>query len=116
MKYLSCSCGQRIGLDDLEYIAYHTHTMGANRVYVRFHCPACGRSSERSLTQSAWDEFLLTYLGQEERTLEEWVRMEQMGPITEEEIRQVRRMLRQGNPLESLRLWEQSQREEERPE
>ncbi len=116
MKELRCRCGQPITLDDLEYIEYYAHTMGANRVYLRFHCPACGRTSERSLSQSAWDEFLLTYLGDEERTFEEWVRTEQLGPITDEEIRQVRRMLRQGNPLESLREWEQSQQQNESSE
>ena len=113
MKRLHCRCGQTIGLDDLEYVAYYAHTMGANRIYVRFHCPACGRTTERTLSQSAWDEFLLTYLSHEERSFEEWVRTEQLGPITDEEVRQVRRVLRHNNLLESLREWEESQHEEE---
>jgi hypothetical protein len=35
-----------------------------------------------------------------------------MGPITADEIRAMRRMLRSDNLLQSLREWERAQREE----
>ncbi len=111
MKPLRCRCGQVIGLDDLMHIAYHPHTMGANRIQVRFECPKCGRVSERLLPQAVWDEMLLAYLENDERTLNEWMETTQLGPITDEEIRAMRRELRQGDLLRSLRKWEASQGE-----
>ena len=61
-------CQATIGLDDLTYIAYHAHTMGANRVEVHFECPRCGYRGERMLSQQAWDELMLSYLENDERT------------------------------------------------
>ena len=113
MSPLRCRCGQPIGLDDLTYVAYHSHTMGANRVEVHFQCPACGRVSERMLTQAAWDRVLLHFMEGEERTFEEWVRTEQLGPITDEEVRQMRRALRETTFLSSLREWESAHGENE---
>lgn len=111
MKQIRCRCGQLIGLDDFIYIGYHPHTLGANRVEIRFQCPACGRESECMLTQSAWDELLLYYLQAEERSLEEWVRTEQLGPITDEEIRALRQALRNDTFLQSLQDWESAHEE-----
>lgn len=113
MKPLRCRCGRSIGLDDFIYIGYHAHTLGANRVEIRFQCPACGRESERMLTQSAWDELLLSYLQEEERTFEEWVCTEQLGPITDEEVRAMRQALRNNTFLQSLRKWESAHEENE---
>jgi hypothetical protein len=95
-------CQATIGLDDLTYIAYHPHTMGANRVEVHFECPRCGYRGERMLSQQAWDELMLSYLENDERTADEWLITQQMGPITAEEVRAMRRMLRSGNLLQSL--------------
>ena len=105
-------CQATIGLDDLTYIAYHAHTMGANRVEVHFECPRCGHRGERVLSQQAWDELMLSYLENDERTIDEWLTTQQMGPITAEEVRAMRRMLRSGNLLKSLHEWERSQRRE----
>lgn len=113
MKPLRCRCGQLISLDDLTYIAYHPHMMGANRVEIHFQCPSCGRLSERMLTQSAWDRLLLQYLEHEERSFDEWVRTEQLGPITDEEVRAMRRALRNNTFLKSLNEWERTHEDSE---
>jgi hypothetical protein len=86
--------------------------MGANRVEVHFECPRCGYRSERMLSQQAWDELMLSYLENDERTADEWLVTQQMGPITAEEVRAMRRMLRSGNLLQSLHEWERSRRRE----
>ncbi len=72
-------CQATIGLDDLTYIAYHPHTMGANRVEVHFECPRCGYRGERMLSQQAWDELMLSYLENDERTADEWLITQQDG-------------------------------------
>ncbi|MCS6923672.1 MAG: hypothetical protein NZM10_04750 [Fimbriimonadales bacterium] len=104
-------CNAPITLDDFLYIAYHPHTMGANRVEVHFECAHCGHRGERILSQSAWDELMLSYLENDERSVEEWMTTQQLGPITAEEIRAVRRALRHENILESLRAWERARDE-----
>lgn len=104
-------CDAPITLDDFLYIAYHTHTMGANRVEVHFQCGQCGHRAERMLSQAAWDELILSYLEHDERTVDEWMATEQLGPITAEEVRAMRRALRSENLLESLREWERSRNE-----
>ncbi|MCX7992433.1 MAG: hypothetical protein N2651_02060 [Fimbriimonadales bacterium] len=104
-------CNTPITLDDFIYIAYHAHTMGANRVEVHFQCGQCGHRAERMLSQSAWDELILSYLENDERSVDEWMATEQLGPITAEEIRAMRRALRSENVLESLREWERTRDE-----
>ncbi|MCS7209309.1 MAG: zinc-ribbon domain-containing protein [Fimbriimonadales bacterium] len=106
-------CNAPIGLDDFVYIAYHAHTLGANRVEVHFQCGRCGHRGERMLRQADWDELMLSYLENDERSVEEWMATEQLGPITAEEIRAVRRALRSENLLESLRAWERARNEEQ---
>lgn len=101
-------CDTPIGLDDFVYIAYYPHTMGANRIEVQYECAQCGHRGTRTLTQAAWDELMLRYLENDERTVDEWLAMQQLGPITAEEIREVRRALRHENILESLREWERT--------
>ncbi|MDW8105950.1 MAG: hypothetical protein RMK45_00565 [Armatimonadota bacterium] len=64
------------------------------------------------LPQTVWDELLLSYLEHDERTIDEWLLTQQLGPITAEEIRAVRRALREENILESLYEWERARREE----
>jgi hypothetical protein len=64
------------------------------------------------LSQQAWDELMLSYLENDERTADEWLTTQQMGPITAEEVRAMRRMLRSGNLLQSLHEWERSRRGE----
>ncbi len=112
MKLKCRHCDAPITLDDLTYIAYHAHTMGANRVEVHFECAHCGRRGERMLSQAAWDELMLRYLENDERSMHEWMTTQQLGPITAEEVRAVRRALRQENILESLRAWERARGEE----
>ncbi|MCS6918535.1 MAG: hypothetical protein NZM28_02050 [Fimbriimonadales bacterium] len=111
MKLKCRRCNAPITLDDLTYVAYHAHTMGANRVEVHFECASCGHRGERMLTQAMWDELMLTYLENDERSLDEWMTTQQMGPITAEEVRMVRRALRHENILESLRDWERARDE-----
>ncbi|MCS7272629.1 MAG: hypothetical protein NZ550_00580 [Fimbriimonadales bacterium] len=112
MKLRCRRCNAPITLDDFTYIAYHGHTMGANRVEVHYECPQCRYQGGRMLPQTAWDELLLSYLERDERTVGEWLLTQQLGPITDEEIRAMRRALYEGNVLESLREWERARRTE----
>ena len=111
MKLKCRRCNAPITLDDLTYIAYHAYTLGANRVEVHFECAHCGHRGERMLSQAVWDELMLSYLENDERSTDEWMTTQQLGPITAEEVRAVRRALRQENILESLRDWERARDE-----
>ncbi|MCS7300602.1 MAG: hypothetical protein NZ556_03505 [Fimbriimonadales bacterium] len=111
MKLRCRRCNAPITLDDFIYIAYHAHTLGANRIEVHFECARCGHRGERMLNQSAWDELMLSYFENDERTFDEWLATQQLGPITADEVRAMRRALRHENLLQSLREWEQSRNE-----
>lgn len=99
---IRCVCGQKIQASQLLEIRYLQHSMGQNRVYVRFECPRCGHARERLIRQQEWDRFVLSSMPYTEISRTEREQFQLLGEITKEEHGQARRMLEDVWSVEQL--------------
>jgi len=86
---LRCHCGQRIFARDVMQRGTLIRQFGPPFVYIRYRCSRCKKLGEQFVKQEDWD--IRALIGADsEVSPEEKRRFDQMGPITDDEVRSVR--------------------------